>query len=157
MKIIAQNKKAFHEYTILDRLEAGIVLTGNEVKSIRAGHVSLLGSYATIHNGELFLLNCNISPYKQAFMKKDEDATRSRKLLLHKSEVAKLAGQIAQKGITIVPLKVYLSKRGLIKIELGIAKHKNMADKKKTLKERDIKRETARELKKYNECLFLTC
>ena len=150
MKILTQNKKAFHEYHILDRIEAGIVLTGNEVKSIRAGHISLVGSYATVHNGELFLLNCTISPYKQAFDKKDDQSTRSRKLLLHKAELNKFIGQIAQKGITIVPLKIYLNPRGLIKVELGIAKHKKMADKKKDLKERDIKRETARELKRFN-------
>ena len=149
MKIIAQNKKAYFEYQILDKLEAGIVLTGDEVKSIRAGHANLNASYATIHQGELFLLNCSIAPYSKAFQKKDDQSTRSRKLLLHKSEIDKLAGKIAQKGITIVPLKIYLSKRGLIKVELGIAKHKKLADKKKTIKERDIKRETARELKKY--------
>jgi SsrA-binding protein len=149
MKIITQNKKAFHEYHILDKLETGIVLTGDEVKSIRAGHVNLTGSYATVHNGELFLLNCNISPYKQAFDKREDQSTRSRKLLLHKRELNKIIGQIAQKGITVVPLKIYLNERGLIKVELGIAKHKNVADKKQALKERDIKRETSRELKKY--------
>ena len=149
MKIIAQNKKALHDYEILDRIEAGIVLTGDEVKSIRAGHVSLIGSYATFHKGELMLLNCTISAYKQAYQKRDDEATRSRKLLLHRRELDKLAGEIARKGITVVPLKIYLSKRNLIKVELGVAKHKKFADKKKVLKERDIKRETARELKKY--------
>lgn len=149
MKIIAQNKKAFFDYEILDRVEAGIVLTGDEVKSIRQGHVSLIGSYATMHQGELMLLNCTIAPYKQAYQKKDGQDTRTRKLLLHRREIDRLAGDIAQKGITIVPLKIYLSKKGLIKVELGIAKHKKKTDKKKVLKERDIKRETARELKKY--------
>jgi SsrA-binding protein len=148
MKIITQNKKALHEYEILDRLEAGVVLTGDEVKSIRAGHVSLIGAYATLHNGELMLLNCSITPYKQAFQK-SEDATKSRKLLLHRYELDKLSGAITQKGITVIPLKIYLSNRNLIKVELGIAKHRKFADKKKALKERDIKRETARELKKY--------
>lgn len=150
MKVITQNKKAFHEYSILDRIEAGIVLKGDEVKSIRAGHVSLVGAYATFHQGELNLINCNISPYKQAYDKREDVSTRSRKLLLHKQELNKLVGQIAQKGITVVPLKIYINERGLIKVELGIAKHKKMAEKKKALKERDIKRETARELKKYN-------
>ncbi|MGE0206460.1 MAG: SsrA-binding protein SmpB [Candidatus Babeliales bacterium] len=149
MKIIAQNKKAFHDYSMVDTLEAGIVLSGDEVKSIRAGHVSLVGSYATIHQGELFLLNCNISAYKQAFEKRDDLATRSRKLLIHKHELDKITGQIAQKGITVVPLKIYLNEKGRIKVELGIAKHKNAPDKKKALKERDIKRETSRELKKF--------
>jgi SsrA-binding protein len=149
MKIIAQNKKALFDYEILDRIEAGVVLNGDEVKSIRQGHVSLIGSYATMHKGELMLLNCTIAPYKKAFQVKDGQETRSRKLLLHRREIDRLAGDIAQKGITIVPLKIYLSKKGLIKVELGIAKHKNKADKKKALKERDIKRETARELKNY--------
>jgi len=147
MKIITQNKKAFHDYSILEKLEVGIVLTGDEVKSIRAGHVNLTGSYATVHNSELFLLNCNISPYKQAFDKREDHSTRTRKLLLHKGELNKIMGKIAQKGITVVPLKIYLNERGLIKVELGIAKHKNVADKKQALKERDIKRETSRELK----------
>jgi len=149
MKIIAQNKKALFDYEILDRMEAGVVLSGDEVKSIRQGHVSLIGSYATMHQGELMLLNCLIAPYKQAYQVKDGQETRSRKLLLHRREIDRLAGDIAQKGITIVPLKIYLSKKGLIKVELGIAKHKKKADKKKALKERDIKRETARELKNY--------
>ena len=151
MKVIAQNKKALFDYEILDRMEAGVVLTGDEVKSIRQGHVSLIGSYATMHQGELMLLNCTITPYKQAYQKKDEQSTRTRKLLLHRREIDRLAGEIAQKGITVVPLKIYLNKKGLIKVELGIAKHKKMADKKKILKERDIKRETTRELKKYKK------
>ena len=151
MKIIAQNKKVLFDYEILDRMEAGIVLTGDEVKSIRQGHVSLIGSYATMHQGELMLLNCTIAAYKQAYQKKDEQSTRTRKLLLHRREIDRLAGEIAQKGITVVPLKIYLNKKGLIKVELGIAKHKKMADKKKILKERDIKRETSRELKKYKK------
>ncbi len=151
MKIIAQNKKVLFDYEILDRMEAGIVLTGDEVKSIRQGHVSLIGSYATMHQGELMLLNCTIAAYKQAYQKKDEQSTRTRKLLLHRREIDRLAGEIAQKGITVVPLKIYLNKKGLIKVELGIAKHKKMADKKKILKERDIKRETTRELKKYKK------
>lgn len=149
MKVVAQNKKALFDYEILDRIEAGIVLTGDEVKSIRAGHVSLIGAYATFHKGELILLNCTISPYEQAYQKQDEQKTKSRKLLLHRRELDRLLGEITRKGITVVPLKMYLSSRNLIKVELGIAKHKKMSDKKKTLKERDIKRETARELKKY--------
>lgn len=150
MKFITKNKKAFFEYEILEKIEAGIVLTGDEVKSIRAGHVSLMGAYATFHKGELFLLNCNISPYGQAFEKRDDLATRTRKLLLHRRDLDKLAGDVSKKGITIVPLSIYLSQRGLIKVELGVAKHKKAADKKKALKERDIKRETQRELKKYS-------
>jgi SsrA-binding protein len=149
MKIIVQNKKAFHDYEILDRIEAGIVLTGDEVKSIRAGNISLSGSYGAFHQGELMLLNCTIAAYKQAFQKKDDVATRSRKLLLHRRELDRLAGDIARQKITIIPLKLYFSESNRIKVELGIAKHKNASDKKRDLKERDIKRETARELKKY--------
>ncbi len=150
MKIIARNKKAFYDYEILDRIEAGLVLTGDEVKSVRAGQVSLSGAYAIFHKGELQLLNCTIAPYAQAYEKRDDQATRSRKLLLHRRELDKLAGDVSKKGITIVPLSIYLSGRNLVKVQLGIAKHKKVADKKKVLKERDIKRETARELKKYN-------
>ncbi|MFZ5953714.1 MAG: SsrA-binding protein SmpB [Candidatus Dependentiae bacterium] len=148
MKIIAQNKKAFHDYHILNTIEAGIVLTGDEVKSLRLGHVALVGSFATVHQGELYLINCKITPYAKAYQVKDEQAsTRSRKLLLHKRELTKLIGDIAKKGITIVPLKLYFNNKNLVKVELGIAKHKKTTDKKSELKERDIKRETSRELR----------
>ncbi len=147
MKVVAQNKKAYHDYEILNTIEAGIVLSGDEVKSLRAGQVSLKGSYATFHKGELFLINCRISPYAKAFVKDEELATRRRKLLLHKRELMSLIGEIARKGITIVPLKIYFSKRNVAKVELGVAKHKKAPSKKKELKERDIRRETARMLK----------
>lgn len=149
MKIITQNKKARFDYEILDTLEVGIVLTGDEVKSLRAGHVNLTGSFATVNRGELFLINCHITPYEQAYDKKDELSTRSRKLLLHKRELNKLIGSISQKGITVVPLKLYFNARSKIKAELGLCKHKKAAGKKQALQERDIKRDTARELKKY--------
>lgn len=149
MKIITQNKKAFHDYDILEKLEAGVVLNGDEVKSIRAGNVSLTGSYATITpTGELSLLNCNIAPYEKAYIKSEDERTRSRKLLIHKRELTRLIGDISRKGITVIPLKMYLNEKGLIKIELGLAKHKKAAGKKEALREKDIKRETARELKK---------
>lgn len=147
MKVVAQNKKAFHDYDILEKLEAGLVLTGDEVKSLRAGQVSLVGSFATVHGGELFLINCNITPYKQAYEKRDDKATRSRKLLLHKKELSRLIGDISRKGITIVALRIYFNAKNKAKVELGIAKHKKAANRKLELKERDIKRETARELK----------
>ena len=148
MKVIVQNKKAFFDYEILDRLEAGIVLTGDEVKSIRAGHVTLVGAFATIHDGQLFLINCNISPYTHAANKQaDEYRTRSRKLLVHKKELNRLIGDISRKGITLLPLKIYLNERGLVKVEIGLAKHKKSVDKRQSLKERDIKRQTARELR----------
>jgi SsrA-binding protein len=147
MKVVAQNKKALFDYEILDRLEAGIVLTGDEVKSLRAGKVSLIGSFATMHDSQLFLINCNITPYTQAFSAKKEDATRSRKLLLKRKEINRLIGDISRKGITIVPLKIYFNDRNFAKVELGIAKHKKAASKKESIKERDIKRETSRELR----------
>ena len=148
IKIIATNKKAFHDYEILDRMEVGIVLSGDEVKSIRLGHISLIGSYAIFHGNELILINCNISPYKQAFEKKEDLASRSRKLLLHRKELDQLTGAIARKGVTLIPLKIYFNEKNRIKIELGIAKHKKAADKKQELKERDIRREAEREIKK---------
>ncbi len=147
MKVVAQNKKAFFDYEILDRMEAGIVLRGDEVKSLRAGNASLVGSFATVHDGQLFLINCNITPYAQAFAPKKEDATRSRKLLLNKREINRLIGDISRKGITIVPLKIYFNDRNLVKVELGLAKHKKAANKKESIKERDINRETSRELR----------
>ncbi len=147
MKIVAQNKKAFFDYEILEKIEAGLVLTGDEVKSLRAGQVSLQGAFATVHEGELFLINCNITPYAQAYLKSDESRTRRRKLLLHKRELMRLIGDVSKKGVTIVPLRLYFNKRNIAKVELGICKHKKAAQKKQSLKERDIRRETARELK----------
>jgi len=147
MKIIAQNKKAFHDYDILERMEAGIVLTGDEVKSLRAGQVSLIGSFAAIRNSEMTLVNCRIAPYEKAYFKDEEAAVRSRILLLHKRQILKLLGEIAQKGVTVVPLCVYFNDKSKVKLELGIAKHKKAPDRKKELKERDIKRETSRALK----------
>jgi len=149
MKIIVQNKKATFDYEIEETFEAGLVLSGDEVKSIRQGHVSLQGSYANMHNGEMYLLNCRISPYEKAFdtKKNEEYATRSRKLLLHKKEIQKLIGQIARKGVTIIPLSLYLNSRSLIKIKLGIGTHRKAISKKGLLKERDIAREAAREIR----------
>jgi SsrA-binding protein len=146
VKILAQNKKAFHDYEILDKLEAGIVLQGDEVKSLRAGHASLVGAFATIHDGELFMINANISIYERAYAK-DGDPMRSRKLLLHKRELNRLIGDISRKGVTVVPLRMYLNERGKVKVELGICKAKKAAGKKQELRERDINRQTQRELK----------
>jgi len=147
MKIIANNKKAYHDYHILEKIEAGIVLTGDEVKSLRAGNVSLIGAFAAIRNGELTLVNCRIAPYEKAYLKSEEEATRTRVLLLHKRQILRLLGEISQKGITVVPLSFYLTSKNLVKVELGVAKHKNAPSKKKELKERDIKRETSRAMK----------
>jgi SsrA-binding protein len=147
MKIITQNKKALFDYEIYDRLEAGIVLTGDEVKSLREGHVSLVGAFATVHEGELWLINCNVTPYARAYQKSDERATRSRKLLLHKRELNRLIGDISKKGVTIVALKLYFTSKNIVKVELGIGKHKKAAGKKQAIKERDIDRQARREIK----------
>jgi SsrA-binding protein len=147
MKIITQNKKAFFDYQVLNQLEAGIVLTGDEVKSIRAGHISLAGSFAHIREGELYLINCNITPYDKAYQKKEDTATRSRKLLVHRRELERLIGDISRKGIMVVPLKVYINEKGLIKVALGMCKSKKMADKRESIKEREGKREAARAMK----------
>ena len=150
MKLIAQNKKAFHDYDIQEKLEAGIVLTGDEVKSIRSGKVSMKGSYATIHDGEFYMINCHISPYDKAFSKGDEQfATRRRKLLVHKRELDRLIGDISRKGVTAIPLRMYFSSKGKVKVEIGIGKHKKATGKKQALKERDLDRQTRRELKDY--------
>ena len=151
MKIIAQNKKAFHDYDISERIEAGIVLTGDEVKSLRAGQVSLVGAFAVIRQGELMLINCRMSPYEKAYQKNEEAATRSRKLLLHKRQILKLLGEIAQKNITVIPLSIYFAKNSRIKVELGVGKHKKAPSKKQELKARDIDREAARAMKDWKE------
>ena len=147
MKVISQNKKAFHDYDILDRMEAGIILTGDEVKALRAGHVSLVGSFATVHENELFLINCMITPYSHAYTKSDEHSRRSRKILVHRRELNRIIGDISRKGITMVPLKLYFNDKGMVKIELGIAKHKKAHGMKQELKEKDIERQTRRELR----------
>ena len=149
MKLVTKNRKAYHDYDVLETIEAGIVLTGDEVKALRAGKVSLVGSFATVHQGELYLINCHISAYEKAFKKTEEQATRRRKLLLHKRELNRIIGDVSKKGITIVPLRIYFNKRNIAKVEIGICKHKKAAGKKQALKERDIKRETQREMKKH--------
>ena len=147
MKLIAKNKKAYHDYEILDTLEVGVVLTGDEVKSLRAGNVSMAGAFATIYRSELYLINCHISPYQQAYRKSDEEASRRRKLLLHRRELDRIIGEVSRKGVTLVPLRLYFNKRNIAKIELGLCRHKKAPSKKKELKERDIRREARRELK----------
>ena len=147
MKIIALNKRARFDYHIQETIEAGLVLTGDEVKSLRAGHCSLSDTYATAHNGRLNLINCYIGPYSHAFSKGDDTSRRSRPLLLHKKEVDKLIGAISRKGFTLIPTRIYFSGRGYVKVEIGLARHKHTVDKRKDIKERDIARQTRRELK----------
>ncbi len=149
MKIISKNKKAFHDYEILEKIEVGLVLKGDEVKSLRAGHVNMTGAFATVHNGELYMINCHVTPYDKAYIKNEDDAKRSRKLLLHKRELNRLIGDISCKGITLIPLCLYFNNKSKIKLELGVCKHRNAAGKKQVLKERDINRETSREMRGY--------
>ena len=129
MKIIAQNKKAFFDYEILDKLEAGLVLTGDEVKSLRAGQASLIGSFAVVKGSELFLINCTIAPYKQAYEKRDDLSTRSRKLLLHRRELHRLIGDMSKKGVTLVPLSLYFNKKNIVKVEFGVCSTKKLRQK----------------------------
>ena len=150
MKIIVQNKKAFFDYEILRTMEVGVVLMGDEVKSLRAKRGSLNGSFATVKGNELFLLNCNIPVYAFSYSKDEALVTISRKLLMHRKELNKLIGEISQKGMTVIPLKIYFNAKGFVKIELGVGRHRKAQGKKELLKERDIKRETQRELKNYN-------
>ena len=142
IKVVAQNKKARHDYYIEDTYEAGIVLTGTEIKSIRAGKVNLKDSFARIKNGEVFLMNMHISPYEQG-NRFNHDPLRTRKLLLHKREINKLIGLTKEKGYALIPLKIYL-KRGLAKIDLAVAKGKKLYDKRETMKKRDAQREIER-------------
>ena len=151
MKIIIQNKKALFDYEILYTVEAGVVLTGDEVKSLRAHRGSLNGSFATVKNNELFLLNCNIPVYTYAYQKDEDTALRTRKLLLNRRELNKLIGEISKKGMTILPLKVYFNNKSLVKVELGVGRHRKAHGKKELLKERDIARDTRRELKKFSQ------
>ncbi len=143
VKLIAANRSARHEYFITDEIEAGIVLTGTEVKSLRAGKVQLAGSFARIDRGELWLDNVHISAYKEGNIF-NHDPVRKRKLLIHRRELDKLAPKLATKGITLVPLSIYF-KGNKVKVSLGIAKGKKSYDKRETIKARDVKRELDRE------------
>ena len=138
------NRKARYDYEIHDTYEVGIVLTGNEIKSVRKGSVNLKDSYIIIKNNEAYILNMHITNYDKAVFKEEE--TRTRKLLLHKEEILKLNGKISIKGFTIVPLRLYF-KNGKAKLEIGVAKGKHTYDKKESIKERDIKRDTDKTLK----------
>lgn len=147
MRIIAKNKKADYNYEILERMEAGISLLGTEVKSIRDGKISLKESYAEIKGGEVFLINCNISPYEPA-SRFNHDPRRERKLLLHHREIKRLIGKIQEKGLTLVPTKVFFNDKGKVKIEVSLGKGKRAYEKREAIRERDRKRELRAELKK---------
>jgi SsrA-binding protein len=147
MKIIAKNKKAFFNYEILGSYEAGISLMGSEVKSIREGKISLKESYAEIKGGEVFLVNCHISPYESA-NRFNHEPTRERKLLLHRQEIKRLTGKIKEKGLTLIPTRVMINEKGKVKVEVSLAKGKRVYQKREAIKEKDQKREMRAELKR---------
>ena len=146
MADIATNKRAVFDYELQKKFEAGLMLTGAEVKSIKNGHISLKGSFVTMHDGELYLTNANISPYPFAKTATAYDPTRSRKLLVRKSEITSLTGKLQTKGLTLVPLRVYTKKR-LIKLEFALAQGKKAFDKRASVGKRESKRRIERVLK----------
>lgn len=145
VKVVVTNRSAFAEFEILDKYEAGIVLQGTEVKSIRDGKISLKEAYAKLTKGEIWLVQCHITPYPFG-NRFNHDPLRPRKLLLKKAEIRKLVGKIKERGLTLVPLRVYF-KNGLAKLELGLGRGKKIHDKRKAIRDRDVKREVAREFK----------
>ena len=149
-KIISNNKAAYHEYFVTEKYEAGIVLDGGEVKSARQNKVNLKDSFCFLKDGEIFIKNMHISTYDKAGAYNEKNPLRDRKLLLHKSEIIKIAAKVSQKGMTLVPLKMYF-KQSLIKIELGLCKGKHTFDKKRDLAEKDIKREKERAISDYKK------
>ncbi len=144
-KVVVTNRRAFHDYTVLEKHEAGIELRGTEVKSLRAGHIVLKDSYADIIGEELFLVGAHISPYEQGTIW-NHDPERTRKLLMHKREIVRLGSQVAEKGFALVPLSVYF-KEGRAKVQLGLCRGKQRFDKRASIREREVKREIDRHLK----------
>lgn len=145
VKLIANNKKAYHDYFIDEKFEAGISLHGTEVKSLRMGKCSIKEAFVTINNGEVLINHMHISPYEKGNIF-NQDPLRTRKLLLHKYEINRLAGQVKMKGYTIMPLKVYF-KGSLVKVEIGLARGKKLYDKRQDIAKKDAKREAARDFK----------
>ena len=147
-KVVAQNKKARHDYTIVDTIEAGLVLTGTEIKSVRAARINLKDGFAQIKKEEAWLVNVHIAPYEERNIW-NQDPTRTRKLLLHKKQIAKLEGEVKGTGMTLVPLKVYL-KDGFAKVLIGLAKGKHDYDKRESIKRREQERDLKRTMKSIN-------
>ncbi len=146
-QLVANNKKARHDYFIEEVYEAGVVLTGTEIKSVRQGKVNLKESYAKIEDGEMIVYGMHISPYEQG-NRFNTDPLRPKKLLLHKKEIAKLIGYTTQKGLTLVPLNMYINEKGLAKMELAVAKGKKLYDKRDDMQKRDVERKMAQALKR---------
>jgi len=145
MNIVCQNRKAFHDYQIEESVEAGMALLGTEVKSLRAGQANLKDSYVLLKDDEAFLFNCHISPYSHGNITNHEPL-RTRKLLLHRKEIERLRGKVAQKGYTLIPLKIYF-KGSMAKVEVGLAKGKRQYEKRETIKKKEAVREIARAMK----------
>ena len=145
-KTVATNRKAYHDYFIEEKLEAGVMLRGTEVKSLREGRVNLQDSYASVDGGEVFLHHCHISPYSHGNIM-NHDPLRARKLLLHRKEINKLIGKTQQKGLTLIPLRIYFSKQGKAKVELALAKGKKQYDRRESIKAREAGREVERAIK----------
>ena len=145
MEIIAKNRKAYFQYEILEKIEAGVVLTGTEVKSVRNRDISINESFAHLNNGEIFVYEMHIGQYKQG-NRQNHEPKRVRKLLLHKREIAKIAGKIKQKGYTMIPLSLYF-KEGVVKVELALVRGKTKIDKREDIKKRDIDREIQRAMR----------
>ncbi|MDS1030643.1 SsrA-binding protein SmpB [Bacillota bacterium LX-D] len=146
IKVVSENRKARHEYFIEETYETGLSLTGTEVKSLRAGKANLQDSFARIENNEVFIYNMHISPYEQG-NRFNHDPKRTRKLLMHKSEIRRLIGKTKEKGLTLVPLKIYFNPRGKAKLELALAKGKKLYDKREAMAALDANREIARTLR----------
>jgi SsrA-binding protein len=145
MKVVAQNRKAFHDYSIEETVEAGIALTGTEVKSLRDGKANLKDSYVLVKDSQVFLLNCHISPYTHGNIM-NHDPLRTRKLLLHKKEIARLQDKAVRKGYSLIPLKIYF-KGSHAKVEIGLARGKKMYEKRESIKKREADREIERAMK----------
>ena len=147
-KIIAQNKKAWHDYFVDEKYEAGIALFGTEVKSIRAGAVNLKDSYCSVKNGELFMIGAHISPYEKGNIF-NREPRRDRKLLMHKREIMKINGMLTQKGYTLIPLSLYFSGKN-VKVELGLCRGKKLYDKRDSIAAKEVNREIDRKMKEFN-------
>lgn len=147
MKTVAVNKAAHRDYAFVETFEAGLVLKGSEVKSIREGRVSLKESYGEVRGGEVFLVKCHISPYEAANIF-NHDPLRDRKLLLHRREIKRLTGKVQERGLTLIPTKVFLSDRGRVKVEVALARGRREYEKRDIIKKRDVDREIRAEIKK---------
>ena len=146
MKLVADNRKARFDYAIEETFEAGVSLTGTEVKSLRLGRANLRDAHAFIRDGEVYLLNAHIAPYEQG-NRMNHEPTRSRKLLLHRKEIDHLEGRVRQQGMTLVPLRIYFTERGRAKVEIALARGKKQYDKRRTIADRDAKRQMERAIR----------